>query len=73
MSLTLRRYTIAALLISGAVLYSSWVLAFFLNSGEGPFEGSRASWRPPTSATESSTAAAICSPGSCSPSRRCWG
>ncbi|NKS32946.1 DUF998 domain-containing protein [Rhodococcus hoagii] len=39
MSLTLRRYTIAALLISGAVLYSSWVLAFFLNSGEGPFEG----------------------------------
>lgn len=39
MSLTLRRYTIAALLISGAVLYSSWVLAFFLNSGECPFEG----------------------------------
>ncbi|NKT91484.1 hypothetical protein GS845_25510 [Rhodococcus hoagii] len=26
------------MLISGAVLYSSWVLAFFLNSGEGPFE-----------------------------------
>ncbi|PTR25651.1 uncharacterized protein DUF998 [Rhodococcus sp. OK519] len=39
MSLTVRRYTIAALLIAGAVLYSSWVLAFFINSGEGPFEG----------------------------------
>lgn len=34
-----RRYAIAALLIAGAVLYSSWVLAFFLDSGEGVFEG----------------------------------
>jgi len=34
-----RRHAIAGLLIAGAVLYSSWVLAFFLNSGEGPFEG----------------------------------
>ncbi|QBJ96575.1 DUF998 domain-containing protein [Rhodococcus sp. ABRD24] len=37
--MTVRRYTLATLLGLGAVLYSSWVLAFFLNTGEGPFEG----------------------------------
>ncbi|WP_137722844.1 DUF998 domain-containing protein [Prescottella subtropica] len=35
----IRRYTVAALLIAGALLYSSWVLAVVLNSGEGPFDG----------------------------------
>ncbi|WP_430334972.1 DUF998 domain-containing protein [Rhodococcus sp. ACT016] len=39
MSVTVRRYALAALLIAGAVLYSSWVLAFFLNPGGNPFEG----------------------------------
>jgi len=39
MSMTMRRYVLAALLISGAVLYSSWVLAFFLDAGGNPFEG----------------------------------
>ncbi len=43
-----------------------WVLAFFLNSGEGPFEGFASQLAATDSATESSNAAAICSPGSCS-------
>ncbi|QCQ93106.1 DUF998 domain-containing protein [Rhodococcus sp. SGAir0479] len=34
-----RRYTLAALLVAGAVLYSSWVLAFFVSPGANPFEG----------------------------------
>lgn len=38
MSSTVRRYTLAVLLVAGAVLYSSWVLAFVLNPGN-PFEG----------------------------------
>lgn len=39
MSPTMRRYAIAGLLVAGAVLYSSWVLAFFLDSGAGALEG----------------------------------
>lgn len=39
MSLNVRRYAVAALLIAGAVLYSSWMLAFFLNASGDPFEG----------------------------------
>lgn len=37
--MTVRRYLLTALLIAGAILYSSWVLAFVLNTGEGLFEG----------------------------------
>ncbi|WP_305093291.1 DUF998 domain-containing protein [Prescottella sp. R16] len=34
-----RRYTVAALLIAGALLYSSWLLAFVLTPHANPFEG----------------------------------
>lgn len=36
---SVRRYTIAGLLITGAALYSSWLLAFVLDPGGNPFEG----------------------------------